>query len=158
MFMSVTNTNLDTALACESRAYIKYRYFAKLAREEGFEEVAKHFERTAEHELLHAWSQLELLVGKPTTKECLELAIDSERYEFMTMYPSFENDAYLEQDIRATTEFQDQIAESNQQADKFNLMLARAEKRFNALMKISQRHARAHRDQLETHFNIRLEV
>jgi len=156
--MSVTTTNIDTALTFESRDYIKYRYFAKLARAEGFEEVAKHFEHTADQELLHAWSHLELLIGTPTTKECLELAIDNERYEFMTMYQSFEKDAYLEADIRSTTEFQNQVPESAQHAAKINTMLAIAEKRFNALMKIEQRHARAFRDQLEKHFNIRLEI
>jgi len=156
--MSVTIKNLESALAGESQAHVKYRYFARIARAEGFEEVAKHFEHTADQELLHAWTHLELLIGTPTTKECLELAIDNERYEFMTMYPSFEKDAYLEADIRSTTEFQNQISESAQHAAEFNMMLATAEKRFNALMKIEQRHARAFRDQLEKHFNIRLEI
>lgn len=156
--MSVTIKNLESALAGESQAHIKYRYFAKLARAEGFEEVAKHFEHTAEQELLHAWAHLELLIGNPTTKECLELAIASERYEFMTMYPSFEKDACLERDIRATAEFQSQVVESKQHTEEFTAVLAKAEKRFNALMKIEQRHARAYRDQLEKHFKIRLEV
>ena len=40
--MSNTLKNLESALAGESQAHIKYRYFAKIAREEGFEEVAKH--------------------------------------------------------------------------------------------------------------------
>ena len=39
--MSITIKNLESALAGESQAHIKYRYFAKLARAEGFEEVAK---------------------------------------------------------------------------------------------------------------------
>jgi len=87
--MSVTLKNLESALAGESMAHIKYRYFAKLARAEGFEDVAKHFEETADQEIKHAWGHLELLVGKPTTKECLQLAIDGETYEFTTMYPQF---------------------------------------------------------------------
>ena len=70
--MSATLANLSSALAGESQAHIKYRYFAKIAREEGFEEVAKHFEHTADQELKHAWGHLELLIGKPSTKECLE--------------------------------------------------------------------------------------
>ena len=39
--MSITLKNLESALAGESMAHIKYRYFAKIAREEGFEEVAQ---------------------------------------------------------------------------------------------------------------------
>ena len=46
--MSITIKNLESALAGESQAHIKYRYFAKIAREEGYEEVAKHF-RSEEH-------------------------------------------------------------------------------------------------------------
>ena len=39
--MSVTLKNLESALSGESQAHVKYRYFAKLARAEGFEEVAE---------------------------------------------------------------------------------------------------------------------
>jgi len=156
--MSVTTTNIDTALACESRDYVKYRYFARIARNEGYETIANYFEQTAEKVLLHAYAHLELIIDKPTTKECLENAIDSERYKFMEMYPKFEQDAYFESDIRATEEFLTQTAENPQHADKFNAMVSTSGKRFNALMKIKQRHARLHRDQLEKHFNIRLEI
>ena len=38
--MSITIKNLETALAGESQAHIKYRYFARIARAEGHEEVA----------------------------------------------------------------------------------------------------------------------
>ena len=65
--MASTLENLQSALAGESMAHIKYRYFAKLAREEGFEEIAKHFEHTADQEILHAWGHLrseERRVGK----------------------------------------------------------------------------------------------
>ena len=44
--MSITIKNLESALAGESQAHIKYRYFARIARAEGFEDVAKHFEHT----------------------------------------------------------------------------------------------------------------
>ena len=85
--MSLTIKNLESALAGESQAHIKYRYFARLARAEGYEEVAAHFEHTADQELLHAWSHLELLVGKPSTRECLIQAIEGETEEFTYMYP-----------------------------------------------------------------------
>jgi rubrerythrin len=52
---SVTLDNLASALAGESQAHVKYRYFARIAREEGHEEIAEHFEHTADQELLHAW-------------------------------------------------------------------------------------------------------
>jgi len=142
--MSVTLKNLESALAGESMAHIKYRYFAKLAREQGFEDVAKHFEDTADQEIKHAWGHLELLVGKPDVKRCLELAIEGETYEYTEMYPQFESIAKAELNIDAVKEFEEQGRESNEHAQAFKAVLAKAEKRFNALKKVEQRHAEAY--------------
>lgn len=150
IIMSVTLKNLESAFAGESQAHTKYRYFAKLARAEGYEEVAKHFEHTADQELLHAWGHLELLIGKPTTEECLQKAIEGETYEFTTMYPEFEQMAITEGNMKAAQEAQEQIAESKEHADQFAAILAKAEKRFVALAKIEQRHAQAYQQKLET--------
>jgi rubrerythrin len=150
MLMSITIKNLESALAGESQAHIKYRYFAKIARAEGFEEVAKHFEHTADQELLHAWGHLELLIGKPTTKECLEMAIEGETYEFTTMYPSFEYQAKLDGNEAAAKEAEHQIQESKEHADQFAAVLAKAEKRFAALKKVEERHANAYKKVMET--------
>jgi rubrerythrin len=147
--MSITIKNLESALAGESQAHIKYRYFAKIAREEGFEEVAKHFEHTADQELLHAWGHLELLIGKPSTKECLQKAIDGETYEFTTMYPQFKNQAFGEGLSFASKEFDEQIEESKQHAEEFKQVLLKAEKRFAALKKVEERHANAYKQILE---------
>jgi rubrerythrin len=142
--MSVTLKNLESALAGESMAHIKYRYFAKLARAEGFEEVAQHFEHTADQEILHAWGHLELLVGKPDTKRCLELAIEGETYEYTTMYPTMQAEAIAEGNQEAEREAAHQIAESQTHAEEFRKVLALAEKRFNALKKVEKRHAEAY--------------
>jgi len=147
--MSITIKNLESALAGESQAHIKYRYFARIAREEGYEEVAQHFEHTADQELKHAWGHLELLVGKPTTRECLELAIAGETYEFTTMYPEFKNQACGEGLSYASKEFQDQIDESVEHAEQFKAVLAKAEKRFAALQRVEQRHAAAYQGVLD---------
>ena len=148
--MSVTLKNLESALAGESMAHIKYRYFAKIAREEGYEEIAQHFEHTADQEILHAWGHLELLIGKPNTKECLEKAIEGETYEFTTMYPKFEDQAKAERNIEAVKEFNEQGRESNEHAQQFKALLVKAEKRFNALKKVEKRHAAAYQQVLET--------
>ena len=58
---SVTIENLEAAFAGESMAHVKYRYFAKLARAAGAEDVAKIFEDTAEQEILHAFGHINLL-------------------------------------------------------------------------------------------------
>jgi len=147
--MSITIKNLESALAGESQAHIKYRYFAKIAREEGFEDVARHFEHTADQELLHAWGHLELLIGKPNTKQCLEKAIEGETYEFTTMYPNFRDDAVHEGNELAEKEMKGQIEESREHAEQFKAVLAKAEKRFNALKKVEERHASAYQRMLE---------
>jgi rubrerythrin len=145
MSNSVTLKNLESALAGESMAHIKYRYFAKIAREEGFEDVAKHFEHTADQEIKHAWGHLELLIGKPSTKECLQKAIDGETYEFTEMYPQFEAIAIKEKDLQAEKEMRGQIQESFEHAEAFKAVLAKAEKRFAALKKVEERHANAYK-------------
>jgi rubrerythrin len=147
--MSVTIKNLEAAFAGESQAHTKYRYFAKIAREAGHEEIAKHFEHTADQELLHAWGHLELLIGKPSTKECLEKAIEGETYEFTVMYPMFESVAKSEGIDSAVREAQNQIAESKEHAEQFKAVLIKAEKRFAALAKVEKRHAAAYTHVLE---------
>ena len=146
--MSQTMQNLNDAFAGESQAYTKYRYFAKIAREEGNEEIANHFEHTADQELLHAWGHLELIIKKPTTEECLQMAIDGETYEFTTMYPEFKETAEFEGDLVFANEANMQIAESKQHAEEFKALLTKAEKRFSALAKIEKRHAEAYQKHL----------
>jgi len=147
--MSITIKNLEEALAGESQAHIKYRYFARIARAEGHEEVARHFEQTADQELQHAWGHLELLIGKPSTKECLQMAIDGETYEFTTMYPTFKEQA-AQEGHTAVQEFQEQIEESIEHAEEFKAVLAKAELRFAALAKIEKRHAEAYQSKLDS--------
>lgn len=142
--MSITLKNLESALAGESMAYIKYRYFAKLARAEGYEAVAKHFEHTAEQEIKHAWGHLELLIGQPSTLECLNMAIAGETYEYTEMYPSMEEAAEQEHNEEALLEARLQAQESKQHAQEFQEILAKAQKRFAALKRVEQRHADAY--------------
>jgi len=147
--MSATLKNLESALAGESMAHVKYRYFARIAREEGHEDIAQHFEHTADQELKHAWGHLELLIGKPDTKECLEKAIAGETYEYTEMYPQFETIAEHEQDVKALAIAREQIKESEEHALQFIEVLKKAEKRFAALKRVEERHAAAYKQQLE---------
>ena len=146
--MSITIKNLEAAFAGESQAFTKYMYFAKLARAEGFEDVAKHFEHTASQELLHAHGHLELLIGKPSVKRSLEMAIEGETHEFTIMYPTMKAEAVAEGNTLAVVEADSQIEESKEHAEQFKNIL-KAEKRFNALAKVEQRHAQAYQQKLE---------
>jgi rubrerythrin len=148
--MSITIKNLEAAFAGESQAFTKYMYFAKLARAEGFEDVAKHFEHTASQELLHAHGHLELLIGKPSVKQSLEMAIEGETYEFTTMYPNMKAEAIAEGDDHAAIEAQNQATESKEHAEQFAAVLSKAEKRFSALAKVEKHHAEAYQQIWET--------
>jgi len=92
---NLTAVNLMKAFAGESMARNKYEYFAKIAQKEGFRDIAEHFQRAANNEKRHAKIELEyynqLLHDKKfgDTKENLQVAIDGESYENVTMYPEF---------------------------------------------------------------------
>ena len=148
---SVTIENLEAAFAGESMAHVKYRYFAKLARAAGAEDVAKIFEDTAEQEILHAFGHIDLLYPKAqlTPAKSLELAIEGETYEYTEMYPKFRHLAVEEGNAAAAAEFDEQIAESKLHAENFKRTLEMAAKRFAALAKVEERHANHYRAALE---------
>ena len=147
---SITIKNLEAAFAGESRAHIKYRYFAKLARAAGDEETARTFEETADQEVQHAFSHLDLLYPKDqlTPAKSLEIAIAGETYEYTEMYPQFRHLAEQEGNSAAAKEMDEQITESKEHAARFAATLAKAAKRFAALATVEERHANHYREQL----------
>ena len=157
-----TLANLEAAFAGESMAHIKYRYFAKLAREMGDELTARTFEETAAQEVLHAFGHLDLLYPKHqmTPARALQIAIDGETYEYSEMYPGFRQTAQAEGDAAAVAEMDAQISESKEHAAAFaaalqasqalQATLQKAQKRFAALAKVEERHAAHYQSVLAT--------
>ena len=147
---SVTIQNLEAAFAGESMAHIKYRYFARLAREAGDEDTARVFEATADQEVQHAFGHLDLLYPKArmSPARALQIAIEGETYEYTEMYPTFRHLAIQEGNDPAVAEFDGQIAESREHAAQFRATLDKAAKRFAALAKVEERHANHYRDTL----------
>ena len=145
-----TIANLEAAFAGESMAHIKYRYFAKLAREMGDEDTARAFETTADQEVMHAFGHLDLLYPKATMTpaKALQIAIDGETYEYTEMYPGFRKTAELEGNAAAVAEMDEQIEESKVHAAEFKVTLEKAQKRFAALTKVEERHANHYKAQL----------
>ena len=100
---TLTEKNLLKAFAGESQARNRYLYFAKIAKKEGFEQIAGIFEQTAEHELSHAKNffkflendtDLEITASYPggrlgTTIENLRAAARGEGEEWQHLYPEF---------------------------------------------------------------------
>jgi len=142
-----TMANLESAFAGESMAHIKYRYFAKLARAAGDEDVARVFEETADQEVQHAFAHLDLIypAADMSTQRSLQLAIEGETYEYTEMYPGFLKTAQQEGHAAASEEISQQISESKGHADLFKTTLEKAAKRFAALAKVEERHANQYR-------------
>jgi rubrerythrin len=65
------------------------------------------------------------------------------------MYPEFRATAVAEQDDAAVAEFLEQEAESREHADVFRAALQKAEKRFQALAKVEEKHANRYRQALD---------
>jgi len=80
--MSQTIDDLHNAFAGESQAYQKYTNFAKRAAAEGYQNIAKLFEATAEAERIHAGGHLRAMKGVSDTVKNLEAAIAGETYEY----------------------------------------------------------------------------
>lgn len=104
-----TETNILTAFAGESQARNRYTFAAKVAKKEGFVQIAAIFERTAGQEQAHAKTLFKFLEGGEvevcasfpagtidTTMENLEAAAAGEEHEYMEMYPSFADTAQEE--------------------------------------------------------------
>lgn len=97
-----TAENLLKAFAGESMARNKYTTFAKIARKDNLEWIARIFEETADNERAHAAELFEQVAGPITvpanleikafskTNDNLKIAAEGERYEWTTMYPDFE--------------------------------------------------------------------
>ena len=97
-----TEKNILTAFAGESQARNRYSFFAKKAKEEGYEQIAAIFLETAENEREHAkrlfgfleGGEVEIQASFPagvigSTVDNLKSAADGEHYENTIMYPEF---------------------------------------------------------------------
>lgn len=99
-----TQTNLMKAFAGESMARNRYSYYSKIAKDEGYEQIAGIFLETAENEKMHAKRFFQFLgkdnipvelsnviypIGLSDTIVNLEYSIEGEHDENTNLYPSF---------------------------------------------------------------------
>ncbi len=97
-----TEKNLLIAFAGESQARNKYTFFASVAKKEGYVQISKVFEETANQEKEHAERLFKFLEGGLVniewcfpagvigdTAENLVAAANGEKEEYTEMYPSF---------------------------------------------------------------------
>ena len=92
---SKTEKNLMEAFAGESQARNKYTYFASQAKKDGYVQISKIFEETANNEKEHAKIWFKLLNGGKIsdTLANLEEAASGENYEWTDMYAKFAKEA-----------------------------------------------------------------
>ena len=91
---SKTEKNLMAAFSGESEARNKYTYYASKAKKDGYVQIGKLFEMTANNEKEHAKMWFKLLHGGiPDTMANLEDAANGENYEWTEMYPTFAKEA-----------------------------------------------------------------
>lgn len=92
---SKTEKNLQTAFAGESQARNKYTYYASQAKKDGYVQISKIFEETANNEKEHAKIWFKYLHGGkvPETIKNLKDAADGENYEWTDMYATFAKEA-----------------------------------------------------------------
>ena len=114
---SKTEKNLWTAFSGESQARNKYIYFSKVAMDEGYDDVASVFEKTALQEVSHAESILRFLDGIKDTKSNLKRSIQTENYESTTMYKEFEKVA-LEEGFPEIANFFKEISKIEEEHEK----------------------------------------
>lgn len=99
---TMTEINLLKAFAGESQARNRYTYFASVARDEGYIQIADIFEETANQEKEHAKRYFKFLEGGDleitatypagkigTTGENLIAAAAGENFEWTKLYPGF---------------------------------------------------------------------
>lgn len=88
---SKTEANLRAAFAGESQAAVKYSFYAKKAKKDGYEQIGALFTETAHNEHAHAkiWFKLLHDGDIPTTTINLTDAAAGEHFEWVDMYDDF---------------------------------------------------------------------
>ena len=91
-----TEKNLHTALSGESQAYLRYKWFEKKAKKDGYVAFSELFRDTAANEMEHAEIWFRYLGGWSGTEKNLDAAAAGEHFEWESMYSEFEATARRE--------------------------------------------------------------
>ncbi len=133
---SKTEKNLLTAFAGESQARNRYTYYASAAKKEGYVQISKIFEETANQEKEHAKRLFKFMQGGEVkieatfpsgvtsgTKNNLLASAKGENYEWTQMYPEFAKTA-REEDFEEIARVFEAIAVAEKQHEKRYLAFA----------------------------------
>ena len=85
----ITESTVKEALAGESQAHLRYKFYAEKARGDNLPNVARLFEAASFSEQIHALNHLNVLEGEGETAENLSKAKAGENFEIEEMYPAY---------------------------------------------------------------------
>ncbi len=124
-----TEQNLMTAFAGESQARNKYTYFASKAKKDGYVQIAKIFEETADNEKEHAKMWFKLLEGGSVkdTASNLKAAAMGENYEWTDMYAGFAKEAKEEGFDEIAALFEGVAAIEKEHEERYRKLLEKVE-------------------------------
>lgn len=124
-----TEQNLMTAFAGESQARNKYTYFASKAKKDGYVQIAKIFEETADNEKEHAKLWFKLLEGGSVkdTISNLKAAAEGENFEWTDMYAGFAKEAREEGFTEIAALFEGVAAIEKEHEERYRQLLKRVE-------------------------------
>ncbi len=146
--MKNTIQNLAKAFVGESQARNRYTFYSKIAKKEGFEQIAEIFLLTAENEREHAkWlfrlinelkkesgeslEEIKIEAGIPTTlgdtAENLKAAIAGENFEQTQMYPEFADIAEKEGLMEIAVRLRAIAVAEKHHEERFRKLLAEVE-------------------------------
>lgn len=131
---SQTKKNLETAFAGESQASMKYSYYAKAAKKEGYVQIGDIFTETSGNEAEHAklWFKYLHNDGKlgevPDTLTNLRDAAAGENYEWTDMYKEFAETADAEGFKEIAARFRGVGAIEKAHEERYNKLAERVEK------------------------------
>lgn len=135
-----TELNLLKSFAGESQARMRYTFFAKVAKDEGYEQIAAIFSETADQEMTHAKRMFKYLEGGMveitatypagkigTTAENLKAAAAGENEEWTDLYPHFAEVAEAEGFKEIATMYRMITKAEAEHEERYLKLLARVE-------------------------------
>ncbi|MCH3967544.1 MAG: rubrerythrin family protein [Atopobiaceae bacterium] len=127
---SQTKKNLETAYAGESQASMKYGYYAKAAKKEGYVQIGNIFAETQGNEAEHAklWFKYLHDGAVPDTLTNLKDAAAGEHYEWTDMYAGFAKTAKEEGFDEIAAKFEGVGAVEKHHEERYNKLAERVEK------------------------------
>lgn len=138
----MTADNLRSAFSGESQASMRYEIWGQLAKKDGFDNIARLFQATADAEKVHATLHFNALkeekgdfpvnamagFGIGTIVENLEAAKGGEEYEYKEMYPAFIAVAELNEEDDALKAFRFAVEAEKVHAQRYADAIVEAEK------------------------------